>query len=187
MNATATRSTRPITDPQRDRILRDAAKRAIAADVRDRLVANVATFTIATASATIDWLNRQPVRHGDTTQAAPATRSDVVTVTAPGMYRDAAGVIYLVQASKQNPGRLYAKTRHAITAQRLNEDGDRVKFEYDYTPGAIYGLTPAMQVTVAEATSLSLEYGACCKCGRKLKAATSVERSIGPVCIKSFA
>lgn len=41
-------------------------------------------------------------------------------------------------------------------------------------------------MTLDEAKAFILRYGQCVRCGRRLKAAESVERGIGPVCVRYF-
>jgi hypothetical protein len=86
------------------------------------------------------------------------------------MYRDNAGIIYKVQASRET-GRLYAK--HLDVAER--------KFEFE--AGAMRHLTAEMRMTVEEAKAFGVEYGFCVVCGKFLTDARSVAQGIGPVCI----
>lgn len=106
-------------------------------------------------------------------------------VTEVGVYeRD--GQVYVVKPNREKT-RLYAKRLIEINAERLTEAGEVVEIEFEYAPGAIFELTPADKMDLERAKALTIRYGRCIVCGRKLKAAKSVERAIGPVCIKSFA
>jgi hypothetical protein len=102
-----------------------------------------------------------------------------VTVTEPGVYETPEGVVYVVRPNRQK-SRMYAKKLVEINAQRATEAGERVKIEFEYESGAIYRLTPEMKMPLERAKALTIRYGRCI-------AAQSVERGIGPVCIKSFA
>jgi hypothetical protein len=115
------------------------------------------------------------------TSAAPP-----VTATTPGVYEHPDGTIYIVKPTRDKQ-RTYAKRLVEINAERATENGDRVHIEFEYAPGAIRTLTPDMRMPLERAKALTVRYGRCIVCGRHLKAAESVERGIGPVCIKSFA
>jgi hypothetical protein len=72
------------------------------------------------------------------------------------------------------------------TSERLTEEGERVKFDFVYERGAIYNIKPEDKMSFNRAKELMIKYGRCIVCGHRLKVAVSVERGIGPVCIKSF-
>jgi hypothetical protein len=95
-------------------------------------------------------------------------------------------VIYIVQRSRSS-GHNYAKKLVVISGERLNEADEHVQIEFEYAPGAVKSIRPAHKMTRDRAVHLSLRYGVCIRCGKLLKAAKSVERSIGPVCITYFA
>ena len=116
--------------------------------------------------------------------AAPvaATTAAPERVTEVGMYRNAAGDIFKVQKSKQS-GNLYAKALVQIGGKRMVDDTEEVvSFEFQYSAGAVYGLTPAMRMSLEDAKAFGIRYGVCCVCGITLKDATSVALGIGPVC-----
>lgn len=114
--------------------------------------------------------------------AAPVTtaaRTDVPAVTEPGAYRNAAGEIFRVQASRET-GQLYAK--------RLNQ----TEGTFDYVKGAIYTLSATMRMTLAEAAAFGREsarlakvegrdYGWCVY-GHRLTHPDSIAAGIGPRC-----
>jgi uncharacterized protein DUF6011 len=61
-----------------------------------------------------------------------------------------------------------------------------VHIEFVYAPGIVRDLRPDMMMPVEKAKKLIIRYGKCFVCGHKLKKSVSVERGIGPVCIKYF-
>lgn len=127
-----------------------------------------------TASRMIDWLFAQPRK--------PQAQTEGVT---PGIFIAPNGDVIKVQSNKAKTG-VYALVAVAFGGERLNLHGDVVKFEYQYAAGLINHITPAMRMTKEQAKEYSLKYSKCMWCGRKLKAAKSVEAGIGPVCIKRF-
>jgi hypothetical protein len=88
---------------------------------------------------------------------------------AEGMYRNANGVIYKVQASRET-GNLYAKVL------------DVAERKFIYEQGAMRGLTAEMRMTIEEAKAFGVEYGFCVWCGKFLTDPVSVAQGIGPVC-----
>lgn len=118
-------------------------------------------------------------------QAMDAPRQTEVTVTEPGVYETAENVVYVVKPNRDKT-RLYAKRLVEINAERALAEGGRVQIEFEYERGAIFRLDPSMKMPLERAKELTIRYGKCIVCGRGLKAAESVERGIGPVCIKSF-
>src|SRR5438132_2374593 len=103
---------------------------------------------------------------------------------APGVYeRD--GQVYVVKMNREKT-RSYAKRLVQIGGERLVESGAHRKFDFEYDKGAIYRLTEGDRMPLDRAKDLMVRYGRCINCGRFLKAAVSVERGIGPVCIKAF-
>jgi hypothetical protein len=112
-------------------------------------------------------------------------RPEVPAVTEPGVYRQGEQV-FLVQFTKDTQ-RLYAKRLVNFDGTRLAQDGEHVKFEWEFAPGAVHRLTPSDKMSVEEAKAFMLVYKSCLRCNRKLKAAKSVEQGIGPVCITYFA
>lgn len=103
----------------------------------------------------------------------------------PGVYENEDGV-FVVKWNREHT-RQYAKRMVEIGGSRLTEDGAHVQIEFDYAAGAVYRLKPEHKMPKDRAIELTLLYGKCINCGRKLKAAKSVEQGIGPVCIKAFA
>lgn len=115
---------------------------------------------------------------------APAAATPALSLE-PGMYK-IGEVIYQVKANREK-SRLYAKKMVVFTGERLTETDAVVNIEFEYAPGAIYNILPEHRMGLEEGKALILRYGKCICCGRKLKAAKSVEAGIGPICIKYFA
>lgn len=72
------------------------------------------------------------------------------------------------------------------SARRLNEPGDHVPIEFVYAPGMLAHLRPEDQMSLEDAKPFILKYGRCLFCGQGLRAAKSVERLVGPVCMKRY-
>ena len=134
------------------------------ADIDARLASG--TLDGRTASSLIDAL-----------RAAPLAATKSMGALSVGMYRTPDGTIYRIHESRET-GNLYAKR---MVWDMLMDDKPR--FEYDR--GAIYTITSADRMTLAEARAWGVETGACCVCGKFLTDPTSVERGIGPVCEKN--
>lgn len=142
-----------------------------------------ADITCAQASAEISRLCAlRDAARAATASAAPVESAPVLD---PGVYEDPSGAIYVVKPNRERT-RVYAKRLVEIGGERLAETGEHVAIEFEYAPGAIFRLTPAMRMDFDRAKALTIRYGRCIVCGRKLKDATSVERGIGPVCRESF-
>jgi hypothetical protein len=107
-----------------------------------------------------------------------------VPVTEIGIY-EVNDKIYRVKRSKRTNG-LYASVLIYTVGEalRLTAAGSTIKAEYEYAPGALKFLSADDRVTGARAEELSIVFRSCIVCGRTLKAAKSVARSIGPVCFK---
>jgi hypothetical protein len=101
----------------------------------------------------------------------------------PGIY-SLDGVIYLVKQNKAKTN-VYAK-RLVPSAERMNENGDAVRFDFEYEQGAINRLSAANKMPFEEAQALSIKYGRCLNCNRVLTAGSSVYAGIGPVCAKKM-
>jgi len=110
--------------------------------------------------------------------------NESVTVK-PGVYELATGEIYVVKPNRDNT-RVYAKQLVETKSERLTEQDEHVHFDFVYAPGAIFKLKPENQMDINRARDLMIRYGRCIVCGAHLKVAASVERGIGPVCIRYF-
>lgn len=108
--------------------------------------------------------------------------SPKVTVTMGVFRKD--GRIYVVKPNKEKT-RCYAKEIIA-SPPRMTEAGEVVDFESVYRAGVVYNLTEADRWPLAEAAEFLTQYSRCIVCGRHLKAAASVARSIGPICAGYF-
>ena len=108
-----------------------------------------------------------------------------VQVRTPGVYELPSGEIFVVKFNHEKT-RLYAK-KLVETSERLTVSGSRVDFDFVYERGAIYRIRPEHKMAFERAKELMIKYGRCIVCGHGLKVADSVERGIGPVCIKTFA
>lgn len=114
----------------------------------------------------------------------PEKKAKTVGVTEPGVY-EKDGEVFVVKPTRDKQ-RLYAKRLVEIGGHRLTEAGDVVEIEFEYAKGVIYALSPEDKMPLDRAKALTIRYGRCIVCGLPLKDAKSVERGIGPVCIKSF-
>ncbi len=104
----------------------------------------------------------------------------------PGVYELPSGEIFVVKPNQERT-RVYASRLVETPSDRVTEAGGHVKFEFKYAPGAIYQIRPDYRMPADRARELMIRYGRCIVCGRHLKVAESVERGIGPICIKYFA
>lgn len=139
------------------------------------------TATKREASQAITWLTQQPLDH------APQTSTQLKEVAAaltPGVY-NVDGHVYVVKSNREGT-RLYAK--HIVESpERLNANGDLVNIDFVYEAGAIFKIKPEHRLSFEDAKVLTIRYGRCIACGKKLSAGKSVEQGIGPVCRKKFA
>lgn len=103
----------------------------------------------------------------------------------PGVYELPSGEIYVVKANQEGT-RCYAKRLIETSSPRLTDNGQLVTFDFVYERGAIWKIKPENRMHIDRAKDLMIRYARCIVCGRHLKVAESVERGIGPVCIKYF-
>lgn len=104
-----------------------------------------------------------------------------------GVYRRN-GVIYVVKFNRQKTNKYVSQLVELTgSARRLNEPGEHVPIDFEYAPGMLARLRPGDQLSLEEAKPYIIRYGRCLFCGQFLRAARSVERSVGPVCIKRYA
>lgn len=103
--------------------------------------------------------------------------------TEPGIYRKVIKTkdaeltcIYRVKVGKS--GFPYAE------ALVLGAPGQKGRFVFQ--KGLIKTITADMRMTKEQAKEYGVQFGICCSCGRLLTKDTSVEKGIGPVCIKKF-
>lgn len=96
------------------------------------------------------------------------------------------GTIYVVRKNRTNQG-LHARRLVEIGGRRLTEADTVVKIEFEYDRDALLQLRPEDRMTLEDAKPFVIKYGRCIACDTPLSDATSVERGIGPVCVKKFA
>jgi len=115
--------------------------------------------------------------------AAPAANNQSAE---PGVYVLPDGSIVKVQPNKAKTN-VYALRWTVIGGERLVDATEgRVHGEWTYESGLIRTVVGARKMTLDEAKAFILRYGQCVRCSRHLKAAESVERGIGPVCVQYF-
>lgn len=140
---------------------------------------------------------------------APATNVPVTQNqdVRPGCYIDANGHVWQVKGNQayvsgakraRQAGvphvpaggeRVYAKVwvNADSTRVRLDEARDASQVQsWAYIPGGIQQLVIDHKMTLAEAKTFIEFYKECVRCGRHLEADASLERGIGPVCVKYF-
>ena len=103
----------------------------------------------------------------------------------PGVYQLPTGEIYLVKYNKDKT-RVYAKKLVETKSERLTEQDKVVGFDFEYVLGAVYNIIPTDRMSFEKGKQLMIKYGRCIVCGKRLKTAESVERGMGPVCVKYF-
>ena len=94
--------------------------------------------------------------------------------------------IYVVEVQQGQDGAVRQEAHRGSTLSEATEAGEPVRIEFEYARGAVYKIKPSDKMDLERAKALTIRYGRCIVCGRKLKARVSVEQGIGPVCIKSF-
>lgn len=115
----------------------------------------------------------------------PDAEADAEKLTA-GVY-EVNGEIFNIKWNKAKTN-LYAQRLVELpNVDRLTESGDVVHIEFEYAPGVVHRVRPHHKMPLERARELTIRYGRCLACGRRLKNAESVERGIGPVCRKAFA
>lgn len=114
---------------------------------------------------------------GNGRQATPA-------ITEDGFYADDSGTVWKVQESDN--GRLYAKKLHPHVCDDTCNEKCRKQGTWEYLPGAVYQLKPEHQLDLERGKQFGKLYGFCCVCGATLRAETSIEAGIGPVCAGKF-
>lgn len=133
-------------------------------------------LTIREASSLIAALLQTPkVNPGDAQNAVALTE---------GVYELPDGRIVRVKRGKES-GKAYAKLLVQVSGKRMRDsDESTVQWDYQYRPGLVREVSPDTKVTLERAKELSIRYGQCLWCGKRLWDAKSVELGIGPVCRK---
>jgi|SRR5690554_2647851 hypothetical protein len=138
--------------------------------------------SMAKVSLWIDWLKRQPRENGDRGADLRGAADVDPNELQVGVYRRD-GRVYVVRWNKERT-RKYALVAVEST-ERLTEAGTIIEVDFEYERGAIFRLRPEHRLSQEEAAALSVRYGKCIMCARKLKVAKSVERMMGPTCWKN--
>ena len=205
MSPAVIHTTAPATPNQQSFIASLLKGRDIPPALRQRgekLLASPESFPRKQASDMITWLLSQPrIKDAPPVILASANLSaaPLIPPQTPGVFRKD-GEIYVVKGNqpyrawqkqgspepRPSQARLYAK-RLVTSADHLTEAGTTIPFDLVYSPGVVASLTEADRMPLAEAEELTVKFGSCLACGRTLKAAESVKKGIGPVCIKYFA
>ncbi len=160
---------------------RGAADDAATAEAgRAAALAEVATLTQDRASREIDALRNgtiptlrrtlRSITPAAAAGAAPATPA--VALEADRLY-EVDGVFYRTVESRGS-GNMYAKV--------LDVDAGK----WVYAPGAIKRILPEHRMSVERAKELSIRFARCIRCWAELTAAESVERAMGPRCVKKI-
>lgn len=187
-------TTRPNgpTQKQIDFVLKLAGERRddrIGSDGEERME-NVAAriengATKRDVSAWISHLLRMPVDTREVQVPQQREAKKVHPDLKPGVY-DVDGQVYVVKPNRAKTS-MYAQRLVEIASERLNVNDDLVHIKFVHAPGAIFDIKPEHKMPLERAEALTIRYGRCIVCGRRLKAGKSVKQGIGPVCIKSFA
>lgn len=175
------------TDKQVSFLRKLANERGIQSHVDAEIKAGL---TKQNASRWISTLMTQPVTKSITPSPRATAQSgfgapkEVHPDLTPGVY-DVDGHVYTVKFNREGT-RLYAN--HIVESpDRLNANDELVDIDFVYSPGAIFNIKPEHRMSFEDAKVLTIRYGRCIACGRRLKAGKSVEQGIGPVCRKKFA
>jgi hypothetical protein len=127
-------------------------------------------------SQLIDWLKTRPRDAADAERTQPEI----------GVYVLEDGTVVQAKPNRTKTN-VYTKRWVEIRGERLvDATGEHVHGEWEYSPELKRQVRTARKMTLDEAKAFILRYGQCVRCGRKLKAAESVERGIGPVCVQYF-
>jgi len=186
-----TATTAPASDKQKSFLLKLAGER-VAPFLGDTALERVYKvnesirdgLTKSEATGLISNLLKQKVDAQGVPTAATTQVKTVSAALTPGVY-DVDGKVYVVKPNQKKTA-LYAMRLVEIAGERLNLDDELVKIEFVYAPGVIFNIKPEHKMPLDQAKKLTIRYGRCIVCGKRLKAGKSVEQGIGPVCIKSF-
>lgn len=182
----------PISQPQKDLIRRLADEKEVPVAGRTVTEATlIARFedvlgqksvTKGEASDVISWLLSLP----RTAILREEPRREAPEKLQPGVY-EVDGTVYIVRPTRDKL-RTYAMRLVQISGQRLTEGEDqpKQKIDFEFDKGAIYKIKPEHRMPFERAKELTVLYSQCIVCGRHLEQGQSVERGIGPVCIKKF-
>jgi len=163
-----------------ERVIPDDARSVTEAQHHERLldIGGGKEVSTSEASSLIDYLLSLPKNQPD------RPRSAVDPGLTPGVF-ETNGAVYLVRFNREQTNLYACKLVELDTARRLTDEGEVIPVDFVYDKGAIFSIKPEHRLSLARAKELSIRYGKCIICTRKLKAAKSVEQGIGPVCIKT--
>lgn len=144
------------------------------------------------AGERVEWNPGEKARHASCTPA-PVIVEQRIAVEDAGVYVLPDGTIIKMQSNKAKTA-TYPLRWKIITGERLSEADTHEHGEYEYLEdyGSRHALLNAVtstgrKMSLDEARTFILRFGICARCSRQLKAAKSVERGIGPYCLKFFA
>lgn len=113
----------------------------------------------------------------------------LVKVEKDGMYVTPDGVIYKVQIAHHGSGNLYAK-KLVIESEAVRDDEGTIvhpaRISFQYERGAIFKLSADWRMSLEEAKEFGALYGRCVRCGKILTREESIERAMGPVCVRKL-
>lgn len=196
---------RPASERQISFIQALLTQHEIAPEAADRLRGRIEAhdLDVPTASATIDWLKRQPVvAPAAATPAKDTEHEHAERIDSDGMY-SMDGVVYKVQRAVHGSGQLYAKRlvirRDCEGHESLDGPIGNVEYcdgscrpaseaeaEFVYAPGIVTQLRPEHRLSLEQAKAFGRLYGICVRCGATLTDETSIAAGIGPVCAGRF-
>lgn len=174
-----TKTVKPASPKQLELIKRVAPERELAG------MPDWAIDTLADVMGDKDVIMSDASALIDELFAAPRIKTAAQAALTEGLYIAPDSTVIKLQKSKTS-GNLYAKVATTISGERLNLLGEKVKFEYTYSPGLVRHIIPQMKMTADQALEYGIKYSRCMWCGRGLKAADSVAKALGPVCAKRF-
>jgi len=135
--------------------------------------------------AVSEWIDALRAYPRDVGNLAPERATEPEAPVQPGVYEVEDEIFVVVQ--NRTKTQVYAKRLTESPSPRVTEAGTFVDFEFAYAPGALRRIRPEHRMTLERARHFLVRYGRCVRCGRALKVAESVERGLGPVCVKAFA
>jgi len=102
-----------------------------------------------------------------------------------GLYELPDGAVYLVRLNEAGT-HVYAQRLVVAASNRIMADGSTKAIDYEYERGSITRIRPEHRMSKERADELSIVFGRCVICGKKLKVKESVEAGIGPKCRKNY-
>lgn len=93
------------------------------------------------------------------------------------------GDVYVVKPNKKGTAS-YAMRMVEIHSDRLTSGGEKVHWEWEYTPGIVPKLTEADRLPVEDVQDLMIRYERCIVCHHPIKRAKTIERMMGKTCAR---